>query len=78
MSLTQYQAALNRPTRVRPGETWFAKLPGSHTVACVVIDEVTRKTVAVRQEADLSAKGNTAEAIRYARDDVKFVEKVRA
>jgi hypothetical protein len=62
-------------TRVRPGETWFAVLPGEVTCACVQIDEITRKTVALRREPDLDGGRDKAVA-RYARGDVRFVERL--
>ena len=64
--------------RVRPGQTWFAELPGDYKLVPVVIDEVTRATVAFRLESDLSTQGNIAAAVRYARWRVVFVERVRA
>ena len=66
-----------KPKRLRlhVGDTWFVVLPASSVVNCMLIDEVTRKTVVLRREADL---GMAAEVIatRYARVDVRFVERV--
>ena len=61
--------------RLRPGDTWFAVLPGEVICACVQIDEITRKTVALRREPDLGS-GRNNDAARYAKEDVRFVEKV--
>ena len=60
--------------RLRPGDTWFAVLPGEVACACVQIDEITRKTVALRREPDLGSRKN--DAARYAKADVRFVERV--
>lgn len=60
--------------RISAGQTWFVVLPGCSTVACVVIDELTRKTVALRREPDLQDR--TQSTARYVRTDVRFVERV--
>lgn len=62
--------------RLRSGDTWFAILPGEVICACVQIDEITRRTVALRREPDLGSGRNT-DAARYAKQDVRFVERVR-
>lgn len=61
--------------RLHVGDTWFVILPSSVTVACVVIDEVTRKTVAFRREPDLGC-GMELPLARYARADVRFIERL--
>lgn len=61
-------------TRISVGETWFVVLPGEKSASCVLIDEVTRKTVALRGESDLGRK--CFESARFARTDVRFVERV--
>jgi hypothetical protein len=40
-------------TRLAAGQTWFVVLPGDGATSCVLVEEVTRKTVALRQEVDL-------------------------
>ena len=62
-------------TRLSAGQTWFVVLPGEKSASCVLIDEVTRKTVALRGESDL---GRTCLelATRFARADVRFVERL--
>lgn len=76
MTLANYEAAIKpRGPRLCPGDTWFVVLPGSVTAACDVIDEVTRKTVVLRREPDVRCGMELAMA-RYARADVRFVEKV--
>lgn len=60
---------------LRPGQTWFAELPGDLEVTCVMVDEVTAKTVVLREQAD-TGSSNTTVGIRYARVKVTFVEKV--
>lgn len=62
--------------RISAGQTWFVVLPGSVVASCALIDEVTRKTVALRQEIDLGSGDPTAPAMRYVRDDVRFVERI--
>lgn len=73
--MTLASAIKPRGPRLYPGQTWFVVLPASVTVACVVIDEVTRKTVAFRREPDLGCGMERAIA-RYARADVRFVERI--
>lgn len=63
-------------TRISAGQIWFAVLPGSVVASCVLIDEVTRKTVALRQETDLGRGNPRAPVTRYVRDDVRFVERL--
>ena len=62
---------------VKTGQTWHAKLPGACELTCVLIDEVTPKTVALSQVADLTYD-LVLGARRYRRVDVEFVEKVPA
>lgn len=61
-------------SRISAGQTWFVVLPGEKSASCVLIDEVTRKTVALRGESDLGRK--CFESARFARADVRFVEKI--
>ena len=60
--------------RIFAGQTWFVVLPGEKAASCVLIDEVTRKTVALRGESDMGRK--CFEAARFARADIRFVEKL--
>ncbi len=61
--------------RISAGQTWFVVLPQGIACTCVEVDEVTRKTVALRQVADLGLRSESV-ASRYARADVRFVERV--
>lgn len=61
--------------RLRSGDTWFAVLPGEVACACVQIDEITRKTVALRREPDLGS-GRNNDAARYVKAEVRWVERV--
>lgn len=61
--------------RLHIGDTWFVVLPSAVTVACVVIDEVTRRTIAFRREPDLGC-GMELPIARYARADVRFIERL--
>jgi len=71
---TPRSAGVKKP-RLHAGDTWFVVLPQGVACCCVEVDEVTRKTVALRRVADL---GLTAESIssRYVRADVRFVERL--
>lgn len=60
--------------RLRAGDTWFAVLPGEVICSCVQIDEITKKTVALRREPVGGGRDNTA--ARYAKEDVRFVERI--
>jgi hypothetical protein len=62
-------------TRLSAGQTWFVVLPGEKPTSCVLIDEVTRKTVVLRGESDLGRKCFEA-ATRFARADLRWVERV--
>lgn len=69
------RAAQIKKPRLHIGHTWFVVLPCSVTIACVVIDEVTRRTVAFRREPDLGC-GMELPLARYARADVRFIERL--
>lgn len=58
------------------GETWFVKLPGSLQIACVEVDELTRRTVVLRMQSDIGQSYANAMAGRYEQHDVKFIERV--
>lgn len=63
-------AARRSPTAaLAVGETWFVKLPGSDALDRVLIEQLTEKTVCLELLGHRSA--------RYARADVRFVERVR-
>lgn len=61
--------------RISCGQIWFVVLPGSTVVDCMLIDEVTKRTVALRRQADLGGFDANI-ATRYARVDVRFVERL--
>lgn len=61
--------------RLHVGDTWFVVLPQGIACTCVEIDEVTRKTVALRRVADLRLSSE-AVANRYVRVDVRFIERI--
>jgi len=60
---------------VRAGQTWHVKLPGDRELTCMQGDEVTPRTVALRQMHDLEAEVLLGSR-RFARADVVFVERV--
>jgi len=60
--------------RISAGQTWFVVLPGATAVSCVVIEEVTRKTVALRGEPDLQSRNQST--ARWVRTEVRFVERI--
>lgn len=64
-----------RLTALSAGQVWHAKMPGEHELTCVEIDEVTRRTVALRQVMDLS-RTVILGTRRFARIDIVFVERV--
>lgn len=66
------------PKRPQPaaGEDWFIQLSEGCTVMAVHIEELTDRTVVLRQVADLYERGADT-AIRYVTRDVKFLECVK-
>jgi hypothetical protein len=61
-------------TRLCAGQTWFVVLPGDKSTSCVLVEEITRKTVALRGESDMGRK--CFESARFARADVRWVERL--
>jgi hypothetical protein len=58
-----------------PGETWFVQLERGCLVLACVVEELTERTVALRQVSDLGSPEATR-AYRFKTREVEFLERV--
>lgn len=57
------------------GQVWFIQTSGNRTVACVHIEEITDKTIVLRQQSDCGT-GDSSKVHRFRTTEIKFLEQL--